>query len=103
MLADASAASTASKTTSSSTLFSRAIAESSPVSSVYDAARAETVTDLFLAAVGNPAPADLRTLPVDTIVEAGMTVSPSAWKIAVRPCMEATDAKGTNVVQSPAA
>ncbi|HCU79188.1 MAG TPA: carboxylesterase, partial [Microbacterium sp.] len=45
-------------------LFSRAIAESSPVSSVYDAARAETVTDLFLAAVGNPAPADLRTLPV---------------------------------------
>ena len=55
-------------------LFSRAIAESSPVSSVYDAARAETVTHLFLAAVGNPAPADLRALPVDTIVEAGMTV-----------------------------
>ena len=33
----------------------------------------------------------------------GMTTSPSAWKTAVRPCIEATDASGTKVVQSPAA
>ena len=33
----------------------------------------------------------------------GITMSPSAWKIAVRPCIEATDASGTKVVQSPAA
>ena len=33
----------------------------------------------------------------------GMTTSPSAWKTAVRPCIDATEASGTNVVQSPAA
>jgi hypothetical protein len=33
----------------------------------------------------------------------GITTSPSAWKTAVRPCIEATDASGTKVVQSPAA
>ena len=33
----------------------------------------------------------------------GITTSPRAWKIAVRPCIEATEASGTNVVQSPAA
>lgn len=55
-------------------LFSRAIAESSPVSSVYDSRRAATVTDLFLQAVGTTDPASLRKLPVDAIVAAGMTV-----------------------------
>lgn len=55
-------------------LFSRAIAESSPVSSVYDAARAASVTELFLAAVGQTDAATLRSLPADAIVEAGMTV-----------------------------
>ncbi|MEV8274689.1 carboxylesterase/lipase family protein [Microbacterium sp. NPDC077184] len=55
-------------------LFSRAIAESSPVSSVYDAARAASVTDLFLELVGEPDPAALRDVAVDRIVQAGTRV-----------------------------
>ena len=33
----------------------------------------------------------------------GDTPSPSAWYIAMRPCMAATDASGSRPVQSPAA
>ena len=33
----------------------------------------------------------------------GITTSPSAWKTAGRPCIDATEARGTKVVQSPAA
>lgn len=55
-------------------LFSRAIAESSPVSSVYDAARAATVTRDFLATVGTSDPAALRDLPADALVDGAMAV-----------------------------
>ena len=44
-----------------------------------------------------------RAMAVMRRRSSGITVSPSAWKIAVRPCIDATDARGTNVVQSPAA
>ncbi|COY38657.1 Uncharacterised protein [Mycobacterium tuberculosis] len=33
----------------------------------------------------------------------GLTPSPSAWYIAMRPCIAATDARGSKPVQSPAA
>ncbi len=33
----------------------------------------------------------------------GMTMSPSAWNTAVRPCIAATEAKGKKFVQSPTA
>ena len=33
----------------------------------------------------------------------GIAVSPIAWNTAVRPCIDATDASGSSVVQSPAA
>jgi hypothetical protein len=33
----------------------------------------------------------------------GFTASPRAWKTAVRPCIEATEARGSEVLQSPAA
>lgn len=55
-------------------LFARAIAESSPVSSVYDAARAASVTDLFLELLGETDPARLREVAVDRIVAAGTRV-----------------------------
>jgi hypothetical protein len=33
----------------------------------------------------------------------GVTASPMAWKTAVRPCIDATDARGRKSLQSPAA
>ena len=33
----------------------------------------------------------------------GSTMSPIAWNTAVRPCIDATEASGMKVVQSPAA
>lgn len=57
-------------------LFSRAIAESSPVSSVYGRERATRVAEQFLDALGVDAadPAALRDAPVDAVVAAGWTV-----------------------------
>ncbi|MDX2375753.1 carboxylesterase/lipase family protein [Microbacterium sp. LRZ72] len=57
-------------------LFHRAIAESSPATSVYDQDRAERVTRHVLDELG-VAPADaaaLRRMPADTLAAAGMTV-----------------------------
>ncbi|MFF3026412.1 carboxylesterase/lipase family protein [Microbacterium sp. NPDC057944] len=63
-------------TPSAEGLFHRAIAQSSPASSVYGASRARTVAEMFLAEVGVPEgdPERLRVLPVDEIVRAGMAV-----------------------------
>ncbi|GAA1701074.1 carboxylesterase/lipase family protein [Microbacterium sediminicola] len=61
-------------TPSAEGLFSRAIAESSPVSSVYDADRAAGVTRAFLEIVGDPTPVALRSMELQTVVEAGITV-----------------------------
>jgi len=57
-------------------LFARAIAESSPASSVYDTVRSATVAALFLDKVSVSAAEieRVRTLPVDTIVEQGFAV-----------------------------
>lgn len=63
-------------TPSAAGLFHRAIIESSPATSMYGVERAGVVADRFLSAAGVAADriADVRTLDVDTIVEAGMTV-----------------------------
>lgn len=57
-------------------LFHRAIAQSSPVSSMYDSARARTVADRVLAELGLDASqvGRLRELPADALVEAGSAV-----------------------------
>lgn len=57
-------------------LFARAIAESSPVSSVYGRERAARVAQQFLTALGADAadPATLRDAPVEAVVAAGKTV-----------------------------
>lgn len=57
-------------------LFHRAIIESSPATSMYGTERAHAVADRFLAAAGVDAGRidTVRSLDVDTIVEAGMTV-----------------------------
>lgn len=57
-------------------LFHRAIAESSPATSVYGSVRAREVADRFLNATGVAAAdiASLRGLPVDEVVRATMTV-----------------------------
>jgi para-nitrobenzyl esterase len=63
-------------TPSAAGLFHRAIAESSPVSSVYGADRARSVAQRFLETAGADAadPASWRDLPVEAIVTATMTV-----------------------------
>ncbi|MDF1478988.1 carboxylesterase/lipase family protein [Leifsonia sp. H3M29-4] len=63
-------------TPSSEGLFARAIAESSPATSVYDTARAATVAQMFLDTVSITATAvaRLRELPVEQIVDAGFAV-----------------------------
>jgi para-nitrobenzyl esterase len=50
-------------------LFARAIAQSSPATSVYDSARAKTVAELVLDRLGVSA-ADARSVPVDALVDA---------------------------------
>lgn len=50
-------------------LFARAIAQSSPATSVYDSARAHTVAELILKQIGVGA-ADARSVPVDALVDA---------------------------------
>ena len=50
-------------------LFARAIAQSSPATSVYDSARAKTVAELVLERLGGSA-ADARSVPVDALVDA---------------------------------
>ncbi|MBU4337109.1 MAG: carboxylesterase/lipase family protein, partial [Actinobacteria bacterium] len=57
-------------------LFHRAIVESSPVSSMYDSARARTVVDRMLTELGLDASqvGRLRELPADDLVTAGMAV-----------------------------
>lgn len=54
-------------------LFHKAIAESSPVTSMYDHARAARVATQFLSAA-DTSPADLADLAVDRVVKATMTV-----------------------------
>ncbi|MET0898247.1 MAG: carboxylesterase/lipase family protein [Mycobacterium sp.] len=54
-------------------LFARAIAQSSPATSVYDSARAHTVAQLVLDRVGVTA-AQARTVPVEALVEASAQV-----------------------------
>lgn len=54
-------------------LFSRAIAESSPATSVYGSARARQVAERFLREAGTDA-ASIRSVPVDEIVRATMAV-----------------------------
>lgn len=63
-------------TPASKGLFARAIAESSPATSVYDTARAATVAKMFLDKV-SIAPSEIgrvRELPVDQIVDQGFAV-----------------------------
>lgn len=55
-------------------LFHRAIAESSPASSVYGTARAEKVARSFLTKLGVDAPDALRAAPVDDVVATGKAV-----------------------------
>ncbi|CAN5467276.1 carboxylesterase/lipase family protein [soil metagenome] len=54
-------------------LFARAIAQSSPATSVYDSARAHTVAELVLDWLGVSA-AEARTVPVEALVDASMYV-----------------------------
>ncbi|NYD67918.1 carboxylesterase/lipase family protein [Agromyces atrinae] len=63
-------------TPSASGLFHRAIIESSPATSIYDSNRARLVAERFLSTVGVAASdvATLRSLDVDTIVDAGTEV-----------------------------
>ncbi|KAA9110871.1 carboxylesterase/lipase family protein [Microbacterium rhizomatis] len=60
-------------TPSAAGLFSRAIAESSPATSVYGPARARSVAERFLREVGGDA-ASARSLPASEIVRAAMAV-----------------------------
>ena len=45
----------------------------------------------------------VKMLEVTLRSSVGLTASPIAWKTAVRPCIEATEASGMKLVQSPAA
>jgi para-nitrobenzyl esterase len=60
-------------TPSAAGLFSRAIAESSPATSVYGPARARDVAERFLREIGADA-ASVRDAPVDAVVRAAMAV-----------------------------
>ncbi|COY09504.1 Uncharacterised protein [Mycobacterium tuberculosis] len=45
----------------------------------------------------------MKTVAATVRNRIGLTPSPSAWYIAMRPCIAATDARGSKPVQSPAA
>ena len=46
---------------------------------------------------------DVKMLDATSSVRSGWTVSPRMWATAIRPCIAATEARGSTPVQSPAA